>query len=148
MKEEKNGEVTEINGEELLIACSVGALSARAFGEGMEVGQECAIGIRPEDLSIATNEDAKETIYEGRLESAQFVGEAHLLKVLVGDEILSVKTHRRQEYTVGQSIRIDIPPEFTIAVKPDTSSETIGAAEKLILGSTLAEKSEQDANAG
>jgi iron(III) transport system ATP-binding protein len=144
------GAVTEVNGEELLVSSGAGTLRAHTSGSRMAVGDKCAIGVRPEDLTISTGAGSgvgDEDVYTGRLQNSQFVGEAYVHDIVVGTEVLRVKMHHREGFNVGENVNISIPLACTIAVNPDASSEIADTGEDLISNAGATDKQEHGAYA-
>jgi iron(III) transport system ATP-binding protein len=141
------GSVAEVNGEELVVESGLGKLQARAYGPGLAVGDKCAIGIRPEDLTILTSGGNGEDHYRGRLQNSQFIGEAYVHDVAIGSEVLRVKMHHRENFTIGEDVNVSIPIGFTIAVKPDGTTDNAEVEEDLIPIAGSADKAEQGAHA-
>lgn len=125
------GTVVGREGDALTVNSGAGILCAQTFGDELKVGDDCAIGIRPEDLTISNGNGSDEMV-SGNLMQSHFVGEAYVHEVLLGSERLRVKMHHREEFTVGADVNVSIPAGTIIAVKPDDSAEIVDTEESLI----------------
>ncbi len=101
-------------------------------------GSPCLLGIRPEDLRlVAKDDDAPENAVRGTIASRQFVGEAMVYTVRIGDVPVRAKLHHSVELADGDEVVLHLPPERCAAVAPSRGGgEAYGGEEGLTQGGT------------
>jgi multiple sugar transport system ATP-binding protein len=74
-------------------------------------GQEVTLGIRPEDLRIATDTDPDGLTFEATVEVVERLGSETLLDVKVGDDMMVVAEESMVRVRIGERISLAVNPE-------------------------------------
>ncbi len=113
------GRIAEIAGGHAMLDCALGRVRAALPRNGaLGRGAACLLGIRPEDLRLAPAGPADENRFAGKIVDSQFVGEAMLYTVAVGDVRFRVKAHHSVAFAAGDAVALHLPPEHCAAVAP------------------------------
>jgi multiple sugar transport system ATP-binding protein len=78
---------------------------------GRYAGQEVTLGIRPEDLRIATDTDPDSLTFEATVEVVERLGSETLLDVKVGDDMMVVAEESMVRARIGERISLAVNPE-------------------------------------
>lgn len=106
--------------EDVYVDTPFGRLSARstsrkAFGGG----DECVVGIRPEDIEIEPDPSAGgNNLITGTIIASNYVGEGFVHTVEAVGEHIRIKRHHKEEFNQGDKIRLRFPSQQTVVVSP------------------------------
>jgi ABC-type Fe3+/spermidine/putrescine transport system ATPase subunit len=114
--------------EDVYVDTPFGRLSAqstsrKAFGGG----DDCVVGIRPEDIEIVPNEAVEESnLVTGTVIASNYVGEGFVHTVEAAGQHIRVKRHHSEAFNRGDTIRLRFPTQQTVVVSP---AEDLDAAD-------------------
>ncbi len=126
--------VVEVADGHAMLECPMGRVrAALPAGSRPAHGAGCLLGVRPEDLRLDATPAEGENRFAGRIIDGQFVGEAMLYTVSIGDVRFRVKAHHAVAFAEGQAVALHLPPEHCAAVAPvrrdaNEPDETLSAA--------------------
>ena len=126
--------VVEIAHGHAVLECAVGKVRTALPVSGTPGrGTGCLLGVRPEDLRLTPRPADGENRFTGRIVDGQFIGEAMLYTVAVGDVRFRVKAHHAVTFSAGDAVGLHLPPEHCAAVAParhaeDEPNEALSAA--------------------
>lgn len=128
------------DGTEALVDTALGRLRARVTAtQGFKPGDDCAVGIRPEDIRINADAPSDGTnLISGSCTSSNYVGEGFVHNVEVAGHDIRFKRHHNETIGIGETQKLYLPPEHTIIVSPtsDLSAEALEGQSSLA-GSAL-----------
>ena len=86
-------------------------------------GDACFLGVRPEDVRLVNGKGAPpgtpdDNVVRGTVAAHQFVGEAVVYTIRVGEVPVQAKLHHSVELAAGDEISLHLPPEHCAAVAP------------------------------
>lgn len=90
---------------------------ACVLADGLAVGAETVISVRPEDVK-ATRQDNGGSCLEGKVIQAIFLGNYMDCRVRCGEFEWKVMAHPRAELRTGDKVFLRLDPEHTLAVQP------------------------------
>jgi len=89
--------------------------SLKAFGKG----DDCVVGIRPEDIEIKTDHPAEDSnLITGVITASNFVGEGFVHTVEAAGQKIRVKLHHKENVNRGDTVQLRFPPRQTVVVSP------------------------------
>ena len=83
----------------------------------VQINQQVAISVRPEDVDLCENRPAGDNVWEGRVEQKVFLGEAVDFLVKVGPRTLLSRRHPTLRTKVGEAIFVHLDPEKCVVLK-------------------------------
>lgn len=97
-----------------------GRLSAQSTSrKAFAGGDDCIVGIRPEDVQIESSPSAEESnLVTGTVISSNFVGEGFVHTVEAAGQQIRIKRHHQEEINQGDTVRLRFPPQQTVVVTP------------------------------
>jgi ABC-type Fe3+/spermidine/putrescine transport system ATPase subunit len=118
-----------------LLDTPAGRLRAQPPRSGStQQGTACFLGIRPEDIGLATNGvRAGDNVLDGAIASSRFIGEATIYTARIGASELAFKTHNSVELKPGAAVRLSLPPDRCIAVMPAAGPAAAYAGEDAVV---------------
>ena len=94
-------------------------LAMTAENISLPEGARCFLGIRPADLVVPAPTDAPpETCLTATVTDRRFQGDRMMFGLKAGNDPLEISTHHSVRLSVGSEVRVHIPPDSAIAVKP------------------------------
>jgi iron(III) transport system ATP-binding protein len=87
------------------------------LGDGLAVGEETVISVRPEDVKM-TRQGSGGSCLEGEVIQAIFLGNCMDCRVRCGDFEWKVMAHPRAGLRIGAKVYLRLDPEHTLAVQP------------------------------
>lgn len=107
-----------------------GAIRAQPPGNGdLRPGEACFLGIRPEDARFAaTGAEETDNAAKGSITGAQFIGEANLFTVRIGETVLQIKTHHSHVADDGAAVTVHLPARHCTVVLRGDARNAGGAA--------------------
>ncbi len=104
----------------VLVDTAFGRLSARSASRTtFGAGDDCVLGIRPEDIEIKGESGADEkNVLTGTVVSSDYVGEGFVHTVEAAGQPIRIKRHHNEAISKGDKIRFRFPPDQTVVVTP------------------------------
>ncbi len=116
-------------GAEALVDTPFGRFRARMTARGnFNSGDECAVGIRPEDIQVDGEMPPDgENLVSGNCVAANYVGEGFIHTLKASGQEIRVKRHHDERIELGSTRQLRFPPEHTVVVSPatDLSAEAL-----------------------
>ncbi len=110
-----------------LVRTALGTFQAMTTDEaGLSVGARCLLGIRPADVVAPAADDADpKTCLTAVVTARRFQGDRMVYTLTAGETTLDVATHHSALMSTGAEIKVQLPPDRSIAVRPSrTESES------------------------
>ncbi len=105
------GKVEKREGDHAVFASEIGSIVALNSQE-IPVGQDAMLCIRPEFIRLAPKQSTEgQNIFNGRMESLIFIGEAYEGEIRIGDTLLTTTIEPTENIVEGDSISISFDPD-------------------------------------
>ena len=108
------------NGALVTVDTPFGTLRAQSTSRAnFAVGENCAFGVRPEDIEISgvEPENASNTL-QGTVIASDYVGEGFVYTVEAAGESVRVKCHHMNSIEKGDQVNLRFPPNLAVVVTP------------------------------
>lgn len=100
------GKVEKLAGEHAIFASEIGSIEA-LNSQGIPVGQDAMLCVRPEFIRLAeVHSDKDQNVFNGRMESLIFIGEAYEGEIRIGDTLLTTTIEPTANIVEGDQIAI------------------------------------------
>ena len=105
------GKVEKQQGQHAVFASEIGSIVA-LNSQGIAVGQEAMLCVRPEFIRLAPKHEATgQNIFRGRMESLIFIGEAYEGEIRIGNTLLTTTIEPTENIVEGDNISIAFDPD-------------------------------------
>ena len=117
------------DGADALVDTPFGRLRARLTAkESFNPGDNCAVGIRAEDIQINGEVPPDGgNLLSGNCVASNYVGEGFVHTIRTAGEDVRIKRHHNKKIGLGETQQLRFPPEHTVVVSPakDLSAEAL-----------------------
>ncbi len=105
------GKVEKLEGKHAVFASDIGSIRA-LNSHGIPVGENAVLCVRPEFIRLAVEHGTQEkNIFDGRMESLIFIGEAYEGEIRIGNTLLTTTIEPTENIVEGDRISIAFDPD-------------------------------------